>query len=119
MPGSRADHEPSLPEFLSSRARRASDARLAFDVAGGFVIAVGAALWQGPGWLLLTSGAACFLAYGAWGITDRELTERTGTSQRGLALLRAVRVAATVVGGVAAVTLILGGLYIALGRNIS
>lgn len=115
MTETRTESDLSLPEFLSARARHASDTRLAMDVACGFIVAVLAAAWHGPGWHLITSAAACFLGYGAWGITDRELTERTGTSGRGVAVLRAARIAAAIVGVVAAVALCFGGLYVVLG----
>ena len=119
MSESRVESEVSLTEFLSARARHSSDARLALDVAGGFVIAVAAALWHGPGWRLITPAAACFLAYGAWGIADRELLERIGATPRSLTLLRAARLAAAIVGIVAAVSLVLIGMAVALGTIIS
>ena len=119
MSESRADSELSLTEFLASRARHSSDTRLALDVAGGFVVALGAAIWQGPGWRLMTEAAACFLAYGAWGIADRELIERTAATLRIKTLLRAARLAAVIAGTVAAATFILIGMAVALGRIIS
>jgi hypothetical protein len=115
----RAESDLSLTEFLSSRARHASDARLALDVACGFIVAVGAAVWHGRGWYLATSAATCFLAYGVWGIADRELLERAGASPRGRSLLDAVRVASVIVGIIAAIALVLLVMAVALGRLIS
>ncbi len=119
MNQSRAESQPSLTEFLSSRARHSSDARLALDVACGFVIALAAAVWQGPGWRLITPAALCFFGYGAWGIADRELLESIDASPRSLTLLRAARLVAAVVGIVAAITLVLMGMAVALGTIIS
>jgi len=115
MSESGAGSDLSLAEFLSSRARRSSDGRLALDVACGFVVALAAAVWQGPGWRLITAAALCFLGYGAWGIADRELLERVGATPRSLTFLRVVRLASAIVGIVAAVTLMLMGMAIALG----
>ena len=119
MSQSRANAEPSLTEFLSTRARRASDGRLALDVACGLVVALAAAIWQGPGWRLITPAAVCFLAYGAWGIADRELLERIGATPRRLTVLRAARLAAAITGIVAAIALVLIAMAVALGRIIS
>src|SRR5512146_79502 len=88
----------SLPEFLAARARHATDTRLAVDALAGLVVAAGAAYWNGPGASFLVSVGACFVAYGAWGIADRELGERPTASPRVLAALRACRVAAAVLG---------------------
>lgn len=115
MTESRAESDLSLSEFLSSRARHASDARLALDVACGFVVAVAAALWHGPGWHLITPAAVCFLAYGAWGIADRELLERPDASVRIRVLLQWARRVAVVIGLGAAITLVLTGMAVALG----
>lgn len=119
MTDPQADPEVSLPEFLSSRARRASDARLALDAACGFVVAAVAALWRGPAWHLIASAAVCFLAYGAWGIADREMSERASTIRKNLGAFRVGRIVAAIVGALAAVTFIVGGLFVALGRIMS
>jgi hypothetical protein len=119
MSESRAESDLSLTEFLSSRARHSSDARLALDVAGGFVVAVAAALWHGPGWRLITPAAVCFLAYGAWGIADRELLEGVAAAPRRLTLLRVARIVAAIAGIVAAIALVLIGMAVALGTIIS
>ena len=110
--------EISLTEFLARRARTASDARLAVDAVVGFVVAVASLLAQGPGWYLFTSAGICFLSFGAWGIADRELSEREGSSWvlRGLAV---ARVASAIVGFAAAAFLVFGALGVAIGRVIS
>ena len=112
--------DANLPELLAARARHASDTRLVLDAVVGSLIAVGAAFWRGPGWYFVASIAGCFLAFGFWGIADRELGERVrGGSSLTLWCLRAVRLVAAVVGAIAAVTAMLTALALALGRMIS
>lgn len=115
----RGEAELSLSQFLSDRARHASDARLALDAGIGFVVAVAATLWRGPGWYIITSAAICFLAYGGWGIADRELQERGTAPASGLFWLKAARVVTAIAGVAAAVAFTLAVLAVALGRLIS
>ena len=112
--------DASLPELLASRARHASDTRLALDAVVGFLVVIVIAFWRGPGWLLLAGVATCFFAFGMWGIADRELGERgTTASPRVLVALRIVRVAAGVLGALGTFIVLATGLGIALGRMIS
>jgi hypothetical protein len=111
----RTESDVSLPEFLAARARRSSDARLALDVAAGFTVALAAALWRGPVWILVASAAGCFLAYGAWGIVDRELLERSSSDGPGIRALRVGRAIAAIVGALAAVMVLVSGLAVAIG----
>ena len=114
--------EVNLLEFLSTRARSASDARLVLDVALGLVIAVIALVWRPTGWLFVVSAALCFAAFGGWGIADRELRERRSNPADAHATLRALgiaRVIASIVGALAAGTLLIGLLAVALGTWIS
>ena len=112
--------DASLPELLAARARHASDTRLALDAALGALVAVAAVFWRGPGWYFLASLAGCFLAFGFWGIADRELGERAnGGSRLTRELLRIARIIAGVVGAIAAVATMLMALALALGRMIS
>ena len=117
--------DATLPEFLASRARRASDARLAGYACGGVVALIIVLLWRGPAWHVLASIATCVLAFGAWGIADRELGERAaaGPSEaRPLSVLnalRAARVIAAFLGALAFATLLVSAMAIALGRMIS
>jgi hypothetical protein len=68
-----ADPVVTLPEFLRARARASTPRRLAFDVAGGAVIAA-AALWARPtGWAVLASAASCFAMYGLWAVAERHV----------------------------------------------
>jgi hypothetical protein len=109
---------PSLAELLTSRARRASDLRLALDVAVGIVAVGVAAIWRPAGWLMLAAAGLCVGAFGAWGITDRELRERA----EGTTVARSLRVArrlAVALGTLAAVALLLTLCALALGTWIS
>jgi hypothetical protein len=110
--------EVSLGDFLARRARGASDARLIVDAIVGFVVAVAALLAQRPGWYLFTSAGICFLSYGAWGIADRELSERAAAAPAARWLVLA-RIVAAVVGFAAVILLVLGAFGVALGRIIS
>jgi len=111
--------KPNLLEMLAARARHASDGRLATDAIGGITAAALVAYWSGPAWEILLSVATCFYCFGVWGIADRELGERPDATPRTTLALRAVRVAAVVVGFSAATFLALATLASALGRIIS
>jgi hypothetical protein len=114
--------ELTLLEMLAARARGASDGRLVLDVLGGLTIAIVFVLWRPAAWLVPFSVSLCFLTFGAWGISDRELGERavTGaTSIRTLATLRAVRAGAAVIGAISAVLAVLAAFAMALGTWIS
>ena len=112
----------NLREFLTARARTASDLRLALDAGLGLLAAIVALLWRPGGWKLVASAALCFLAFGGWGIADRELQEREhnpGASRISLRLLRLARVLAAILGATAAIALLVGVLGVALGTWIS
>jgi hypothetical protein len=112
--------DAGLPQFLAARARHASDTRLAADAIGGMFVAVSAAVLQFPAWYLVTAPALCFLAFGIWGIADRELGERGESASRALRLsLRAAQMLATLVGTLAFASVLLMLMAIALGRIIS
>lgn len=63
--------DASLAEFLAHRAREASLRRLWLDVTLGTVAAVATISSRPAGWVILTSAALCFIAYGSWGLLDR------------------------------------------------
>lgn len=111
--------EPGLLDFLALRARRASDGRLAGESGAGFVVALAAVAWRPGGWPLFASGGVCALAFGLWGIFDRELRERVAAPTGAANTLRVARVGAGVVGGLAAVAMALSFLALALGTIIS
>ena len=110
----RIDEDAGLAVLLAARARAASDGRLVIDVIAGAAAGALALLWRPAGWVLLLSAGACFLAYGAWGISDRVLLERSA-EDRVTTALRAFRAIALIVGTIGALTLMLGVCALALG----
>lgn len=112
--------DASLPEILAARARSASDGRLAIDVIGGFVLGSLAAVFRFHGWPVLLCAGICFVAFGAWGIADREVRERAaGPRTRLVVALEYLRVGSVVLGGLAALAMIFGVLGLTLGTWIS
>jgi len=109
-----------LPEFLALRARHASDGRLALDAAGGLFGVAASALLRPPGWVVLSAAGLCFVAFGGWGIADRELSERRATIGRvGASLLLVARAIAAALGALAGVLLIFAAVAFTLGAWIS
>lgn len=112
--------DASLSEFLAHRARSASIRRLSADLAAGTAGAAAALWWRPVAWLVLTSLALCFFAYGAWGLVDRA---RSRVALRGnrfvSATMDALCAAMAAVGVVAAAGLLLSVWAIALGTWIS
>ena len=119
MADTTTSREPSILDVIAERARRASDTRLATNAAAGLVAAVVIGAWRGPAWYVLLAAALCFLGYGAWGITDRELRERVQPGRHAPVALRLLRIAAAVVGFGAAAFLMMTVLAVLLGRIIS
>lgn len=122
MPKPPQEPDLNLRDFLSARARTASDLRLVLDTGLGLLAAMVALLWRPAGWKLVTSAALCFVAFGGWGIADRELQEREhdpGNSRISLRLLRLARLFAATLGAAAAVAFLVEVLAIALGTWIS
>lgn len=73
-------------------------------------------LWGGPGWTLACAVSLCFVAFGFWGITDRELTERLSDPGRhGLKALRLARALAGTIGATAGLAAIFSATSLALG----
>jgi hypothetical protein len=110
--------EISLADFLSRRARAASDAHLIVDAVVGFVVAVAALLAQGPVWYVFTSAGICFLSFGVWGIVDREIGERA-TPSPVVRWLAVARVASAIVGFIGFAMLVIWVLGAIIGRIIS
>jgi hypothetical protein len=115
---------PSPPDitlwgFLPDRARRASDTRLMLDAVGGVFASVLVLVLRPKGWILFVSAAVCFLAYGAWGIVDRELHDALPDAGPRVAALTTARGSAAALGAAAFVTMLLSFLAIALGTIIS
>ena len=112
------DREETLGEFLASRARRASDMRLAGDAIAAILTGAAIALSRGPAWDLRISTAACFFAFAIWGIADRDL-QRDNMSSRMALFARSARIVAAACGFAAAAYLMLALLGRAIGRVIS
>ncbi|HYC52383.1 MAG TPA: hypothetical protein VEB19_14825 [Gemmatimonadaceae bacterium] len=110
--------DASLPEFLAARARHTSDGALAACAGVGVFTVVAGAIWALPGWYALIAFGTCLLAFGAWGIADRELAEREPRGALPRAL-RGARALATVAGFAAGLFLMMVILGKALGRIIS
>lgn len=104
---------------LAARARATSDGRLAFAVIGGLAATLGMAVWRPFGWLVIGGVGLCVAAFGAWGIADRELAERSARSAPSVVVLHLVRVGSVVVGSCAAILAVLVVLGGALGTWIS
>ena len=79
IPEPHADAEDArLDELLAARARAASDGRLVIDVIVGAALVGAALVWRPLAWVVIGSAGCCVLAFGAWGISDREIREQTG-----------------------------------------
>jgi hypothetical protein len=72
----------SLPEILANRARHVSDRRLVLDVAVGLTAAAAIAVLRPPLWLPLAALAFCLVAFGLWGILDREVSDASTVGRR-------------------------------------
>jgi hypothetical protein len=113
------EREETLGEFLASRARSASEVRLVGDAAFSIFAAVTVGVWRGPLWDVRIAVALCFLAFGLWGVADRDLARRPEASRRELLIPRVTRVAAAVLGFGAFAYLMLSLLGRAIGKVIS
>jgi len=113
------EREETLGEFLASRARSASEIRLVGDAAFSIFAAVAVGVWRGPLWDVRIAIALCFLAFGTWGVADRDLARRPDAPRRERLVLRVTRIAAALLGFGAAAYLMLSLLGRAIGRVIS
>jgi hypothetical protein len=111
--------EETLGEFLASRARRASDTLLAGHAIAAVVTAIAIAAWRGPAWDIRLCIAICFLAFGVWGIVDRDIEARESASRRVRRILETVRFTAAACGFASAGFLALSLLGRLLGKLIS
>ena len=108
----------TLPELLARRARNASDERLVLDAAGGLVVGALVLAFRVPGWPVLASAAALFLAFGLWGISDRMITDDAVGARMSQAM-RALRVAAAGLGVASGLALVGTAMGLMLGTWIS
>ncbi|HKV50726.1 MAG TPA: hypothetical protein VJO52_05930 [Gemmatimonadaceae bacterium] len=110
-----AARQPSLFGVLAARARHATDTRLVADATMGTTLAA-AILVIRPALWVLAMPAVVVAAYGAWGITDREVSAHApGTPRVALGVARA---AALVAGLIAALGFLFGALGALLGNWI-
>jgi len=111
--------EETLGEFLATRARRASESLLVGHAITAVLAAVAIAAWRGPLWDVRMSVAMCFLAFGVWGIADRDLQHHPTGSRSLLLGIRTARVVAAALGFAAVAYLMLALMGRALGTIIS
>jgi hypothetical protein len=112
------DPNLTLPALLARRARNASDGRLVLDTIGGLVVGALVLAFRPPGWPTLFSASTAFLAFGAWGISDRMISDGS-MSPRVSQLLRALRAGAAGLGIVSAFALVATTMALMLGTWIS
>ena len=117
--GESSTHEETLGELLASRARRASESRLASDAVLAVVAAVAVGVWRGPLWDVRAAIALCVLAFAVWGVADRDLQGRADRPARATLLPRGTRLAAGLLGFGAAAYAMMSLLGRAIGRVIS
>ena len=113
------EQEETLGEFLASRARRVSDTVLARHAITAALALVAIAAWRGPAWDIRLSIAICFLAFGFWGIADRDLRENERATRPVRLALQTARIVTATFGFAAAAYLAMSLLGRALGRIIS
>jgi hypothetical protein len=90
------------------------------DLVAGIAAASAALWWRPVAWLVLTSLALCFFAYGAWGLADRARSHLATYENRiAQACFDALCAALGAVGVLAAAGLLLSVWAIALGTWIS
>lgn len=118
MAATSSESGTTLPALLAARARGASDLRLTLDCAVGLLAALLIAFGRPPLWPALLPAAVCFLAYGTWGIADRELRQAS-RSPAAASALRALRALAAAAGYGAGVVLLFALVALALGQWIS
>jgi hypothetical protein len=113
------EEEETLGAILADRARRASDSLLAGHAIAATLALVGIAVWRGPLWDVRLSVAVCLMAFGIWGIADRDLRSDTPRGRGLLLTLRSARVVSAVVGFSALAYMMMSLLGRTLGTIIS
>ena len=108
----------TLPELLARRARSASDARLALDAGGGLLAGALVLAFRVPGWSVLVSAAAIFVAFGVWGIADRTIGDESIGARMSQAM-RVLRAGAMGLGVASALALVGTTMALMLGTWIS
>jgi hypothetical protein len=112
--------DASLLEFLAARARSSSARRLTLDSVTGAAVVVAVIRWDSNLQIVVASAAACFLAYGVWGLLDRAGFMTLGRGWKRLAgAVYALRALSALFGVLAALSLMLAVWALALGTWIS
>jgi len=120
MVNARLGPDASLLDILAARARATSDGRLVADVIGGLSTALTLALLHPSAWPIPFGAAMSLAAFGAYGVVDREITERLGDAgARWVPLLRFVRALVVAAGVLAAGVGCFTALAFVLGTWIS
>jgi hypothetical protein len=119
MTHSKLEQEESLGQFLASRARDLSDSRLAGNAIAAALMAVGVAAWRGPLWDVRIGIAVCILAFGVWGVADRDLERDATPSRRKTLVFTLIRLIAATTGFAAAAYVMMALLGRAIGKVIS
>ena len=114
------DRDERFGDFVARRAHAASDLVLAAFAALGGAALVAAAVLRPRGWLFLASIAALALAFGGWGIADRELSDpRVAASRPTTLAFRAIRALAVLLAFAAAIALVFAVPMLGIGTVIS
>lgn len=112
--------DAGLLDMLAARARATSDGRLVADVIGGLVTALTFALLHPTAWPIPFGAAVSLAAFGAYGVVDREITERSsGAGARWVPLLRFAKALVVAAGVFAAGVGCFSALALVLGTWIS
>jgi hypothetical protein len=114
-----SEREETLGEILATQARRASDSLLAGHAIAATLAVVGIAAWRGPLWDVRLSVAVCLMAFGIWGIADRDLRSDASRTRGMVLMLRSARVVSAICGFGALAYLMMSLLGRTLGRIIS
>lgn len=107
--------DQGLPALLASAARSASVGTMLTEIAVGMAGVAAVLWWRPPTTPAALSGAVLLVAFGCWGIADRELAEaEPSTALRPVFV--AGRAIAAVVGWAALLVVVFSVVGIAIGR---
>ena len=107
-------------EFVARRAHAASDVALAGWAAVGGATLIAATVLRPRGWVFVGSLAALALAFGGWGIAERELADPRVAASRPTAIaFRILRALAVLLAFVAAIALVFAVPMLGIGTVIS
>lgn len=114
------ERDESLAHFVARRARSASDLRLAAHVIVGGCVLLAAAVLRPRAWVFVGGLAGLALAFGGWGIAERELADPAVASQGMVAIaFRVVRALAVLLALISAIALVFAVPMLSVGRVIS